>query len=113
MYGPHQKAVAITLPILAPAITLTLEHPVIGPQLKGKWITPDIFVKAITARNVLSVGMVLTPRTLNMLIPKILRFDDIQRYNGSNRSGLFKLVYSKKIYYFIAYGTPSYQRSWA
>jgi hypothetical protein len=101
MSAPQNKKMPVTLSILESALGLTFDHSTIGALIKGKWITPQTFLRAIQARGVLHSELELNVGSLNKLLPKIPKFCTLDRYDGSNQSGLFKLIYSKKLFYHI------------
>lgn len=107
----------VTREILGSAVKHVTFHPSIGPRIKGKWITADIIISAIKALAVLDNEMEVNPRLLNILLPKIPQFKNLDRFDGTNMSGLFWIVHSKQKYYmFVEKGEqveyPMFETTW-
>ena len=101
--NPCQPPISVTVPILDSAIAATIKHSSILPKLKGHWIPSNILVEAIATINVMSPELLSkTAKSFNRLLAKSQLFRDCKRFDGSNQCGLFKVVYSKKTYLYVA-----------
>ncbi|KAG7354488.1 hypothetical protein IV203_003844 [Nitzschia inconspicua] len=80
---------------------LTIHHPTISPKICNKWITVDTIIDAIRAAAVIDASMGMNARLLGTLLPKIPKYESIDRFDGSNLSGFFQAKYSKQSYYII------------
>ncbi|KAG7358249.1 hypothetical protein IV203_014836 [Nitzschia inconspicua] len=72
-----------------------------GPKICNKWITVDTIIDAIRAAAVIDAFMGINARLLSTLLPKIPKYESIDRFDGSNLSGFFQAKYSKQSYYII------------
>ncbi|KAG7373782.1 hypothetical protein IV203_012877 [Nitzschia inconspicua] len=91
----------VTKEILGHALELTIHHPTISPKICNKWITVDTIIDAIRAAAVIDASMGMNARLLGTLLPKIPKYESIDRFDGSNLSGFFQAKYSKQSYYII------------
>jgi hypothetical protein len=91
----------MTKDLLESFLQITLSHQTIASKIKEKWIGAETLTEAIGTANRTHGSLNLTPRILNRLLPKIAKYANIQHFDGQNQSGLFKLEYSKKKYYYI------------
>ncbi|KAG7358254.1 hypothetical protein IV203_014841 [Nitzschia inconspicua] len=97
----RDDAPKVTKEILGHGLELTIHHPTIGPKICNKWITVDTIIDAIRAAAVIDAFMGINARLLSTLLPKIPKYESIDRFDGSNLSGFFQAKYSKQSYYII------------
>ncbi|KAG7354530.1 hypothetical protein IV203_003886 [Nitzschia inconspicua] len=76
----------VTKEILGHALELTIHHPTIGPKIWNKWITVDTIIDAIRAAAIIYASMGMNARLLGTLLPKIPKYESIDRFDGSNLS---------------------------
>ena len=82
----------LTAAMLDTAITATVNHPTIGKKIKRHWIRSDMLYDAIVAMAVISPHLDFKATSF---------FRNCERFDGSNMSGIFKVIYSKKTYLYI------------
>ena len=91
----------LTAAMLDTAITATVNHPTIGEKIKNHWIQSDMLYDAIIAMAVISPNLDFKASSFNRLFSRSHIFRDCQRFDGSNMSGIFKVIYSKITYLYI------------
>ena len=87
--------------MLDKAIMATMNHPTIGQKVKNHWIQSNMLYDAIVAMAVISPHLDFKASSFNRLFSKSQIFRDCERFDGSNMSGIFKVIYSKKTYLYI------------
>jgi hypothetical protein len=94
----------LTAAMLDTAIMATVNHPTIGERIKSQWIRSNMMYDAIVAMALISPHLEFKASSFNRLFSKSQIFRNCERFDGSNMSGIFKVIYSKKHIYFSTCG---------
>ena len=93
--------------VVAAALKMTLQNPSIANKIKNRWISADLLLQAIQRSNSFPTGFDIDRARLNNALGKLSHLQEMDRIDGTNQSGIFRLKYSKRLFYFI--GTPKEQ----
>lgn len=82
------------------------------PRLRDKWIRGSAWVKALNALGYVNHTQEVKVGDFNRAMARSNKYGDLMvRFDGSNHSGIFKVVYRKEQFYYVctqAEQTPAY-----
>ena len=84
-----------------------LQNPSTANKIKNRWILADLLLQAIQRSNSFPTGFDIDRARLNNALGKLSHLQEMDRFDGTNQSGIFQLKYSQRLFYFI--GTPREQ----
>jgi hypothetical protein len=99
-----QPAPANILAIISSAFAKICLDQVLRPKLWNKWLPAEIWVEALTKANRIDEALTFNVRNFNTAMARSKsEFNGllIERFDGSNTTGVFRLTFQKRKYYYV------------
>ena len=99
-----QPAPANILAIISSAFAKICLDQVLRPKLWNKWLPVEIWVEALTKANIIDEALTFNVRNFNTAMARSKsEFNGllIERFDGSNTTGVFRVTFQKQKYYYV------------
>ena len=88
--------------ILSDAVMLLRSDVTYGPRLLNCWLPASTWVEALKKSVLIDASLIIDERKFNTAISKSVSFGEaMQRFDGSNTTGVFRITFKKKFYDFF------------
>ena len=88
--------------ILSEAVMLLRSDVTYGPRLLNCWLPASTWVEALKKSVLIDASLIIDERKFNTAISKSVSFGEaMQRFDGSNTTGVFRITFKKKFYDFF------------
>jgi hypothetical protein len=78
-------------------------NPTFGPGLSNQWLLPETWVAALAKSGLIDSSFVIDCKKFNtaMTSPKTKWCESMLHFDGTNNTGVFRVCFQKKFYYFF------------
>ncbi|KAI2489380.1 hypothetical protein MHU86_25204 [Fragilaria crotonensis] len=88
--------------ILTDAVMLLRSDSTYGPRLSNSWLPASTWVQALMKSDLVDASLIIDEKKFNTAMSKSISFGEVmQRFDGSNMTGVFRITFQKKFFYFF------------
>ena len=89
--------------IIIAAVSKLRDHEVLGPRVSNKWLSAETWRKALSMSRLIDASIEISVINFNkaMSSKKCPWHVAMDCFDGSNKTGVFRLEYSKTKYYYV------------